>query len=125
VNKNSYGPLITTLGIDVVVSPREITASTILQHVRRGRIRQVHSLRDGFAELIEAEAMETSSLVGEALRDAKLPNGVIIGAIIRGDEVIIPRPDTVVRTKDRVVLLAAASAVKKMEKMFAVRLEYF
>jgi len=69
--------------------------------------------------------METSSLVGEALRDAKLPNGVIIGAIIRGDEVIIPRPDTVVRTKDRVVLLAAASAVKKMEKMFAVRLEYF
>ncbi|MEQ8441775.1 MAG: Trk system potassium transporter TrkA [Alphaproteobacteria bacterium] len=125
VTSGSYGPLITTLGIDVVVSPREITASTILQHVRRGRIRQVHSLRDGVAELIEAEAMETSNLVGEALRDAKLPSDVIIGAIVRGDQVIIPRPDTVVQTKDRVILLAAAKSVKKMEKMFAVRLEYF
>lgn len=125
VNTNSYGPLITTLGIDVVVSPREITASTILQHVRRGRIRQVYSLRDGFAELIEAEAMETSPLVGEPLRDTKLPPGVMIGAIIRSDDVILPRPDTVIRAKDRVVLLAAAAAVKKMEKMFSVRLEYF
>lgn len=125
VNKNSYGPLITTLGIDVVVSPREITASTILQHVRSGRIRQVHSLRDGFAELIEAEAMDPSSIVGEPLKDAKLPNGVIIGAIIRGDEVIVPRPDTVVHVKDRVVVLAEAKAVKKIEKMFAVKLEYF
>lgn len=125
VNTNSYGPLITTLGIDVVVSPREITASTILQHVRRGRIRQVHSLRDGFAELIEAEAMETSPLVGEPLRDTKLPPGVMIGAIIRGDEVVLPRPDTMIRAKDRVILLAAAAAVKKMEKMFSVRLEYF
>lgn len=125
VNKTNYGPLITALGVDVVVSPREITASTILQHVRRGRIRSVHSLRDGFAEIIEAEALETSSLVGQPLKEAKLPNGVIVGAIVRGDRVIIPRPDTTVDAKDRVILLASARAVKKVEKMFAVRLEYF
>ena len=60
INKTTYSPLITTLGIDVVVSPRAITVSTILQHVRRGRIRAVHSLGDGFAEVIEADALETS-----------------------------------------------------------------
>ncbi|WP_425404862.1 Trk system potassium transporter TrkA [Hwanghaeella sp.] len=126
INKSSYGPLITTLGIDVVVSPREITASTILQHVRRGRIRSVHTLRDGFAEVIEAEALQTSPLVGVPLKEAKLPDGVILGAVIRNDsDVIIPRPDTEIFEGDRVVLLAAAQAVKKVEKMFAVRLEYF
>jgi len=126
INKSSYGPLITTLGIDVVVSPREITASTILQHVRRGRIRSVHSLRDGFAEVIEAEALQTSPLVGMPLREAKLPQGVILGAVIRNDTtIIIPRPDTEIIEGDRIVLLAAAQAVKKVEKMFAVRLEYF
>lgn len=126
INKSSYGPLITTLGIDVVVSPREITASTILQHVRRGRIRSVHSLRDGFAEVIEAEALQTSPLVGMPLREAKLPQGVILGAVIRNDStIIIPRPDTEIVEGDRIVLLAAAQAVKKVEKMFAVRLEYF
>jgi trk system potassium uptake protein TrkA len=125
LNKNTYHPLITTLGIDAVVSPRSITASTILQHVRRGRIRSVHSLRDGFAEVIEAEALETSSLINTPIRDIKLPPDVIIGAVVRGGEVIIARPDTVIKPQDRVILLAAAAVVKKIEKMFAVRLEFF
>ncbi len=126
INKSSYGSLITTLGIDVVVSPREITASTILQHVRRGRIRSVHSLKDGYAEIIEAEALQTSPLVGVPLKEAKLPDGVILGAIVRKDStVVIPRPDTEIHEGDRIILLAAANAVKKVEKMFAVRLEYF
>lgn len=126
INKTNYGSLITTLGIDVIVSPREITASTILQHVRRGRIRSVHSLRDGYAEIIEAEALQTSPMVGTPLKEAKLPEGVIIGAIVRNNSaVIIPRPDTEVQEGDRIILLAAAQAVKKVEKMFAVRLEYF
>lgn len=131
INKPSYGPLITTLGIDVVVSPRAITVSTILQHVRRGRIRAVHSLGDGFAEVIEAEAMETSPLVGTPLNEIELPDGVIIGAILRAgtanedSKVIIPRGATVIEGQDRVILLATADAVKQVEKMFAVRLEFF
>ena len=125
INKTSYSSLITTLGIDVVVSPREITASTILQHVRRGRIRSVHSIRDGYAEVIEAEVMETSPLLGKTLSEAKLPKGVIVGAFIRGEEVVIPRPDTTIKENDRIILLASAEAVKKVEKIFAVRLEYF
>ena len=125
INKATYEPLITTLGIDVVVSPRNITVSTILQHVRRGRIHSVHTLREGFGELIEAEAMETSPLVGAPLREADLPPGVLIGAIVRDGQVISPRGDTVIEPNDRVVLFAASDAVRKVEKMFSVRLEFF
>lgn len=125
LNKGTYEPLIAMLGIDVVVSPRNITASTILQHVRRGRIHAVHTLRDGFGELIEAEALETSSLVGQPLRDVDLPTGVMIGAIVRGGQVISPRGNTVVQHRDRVVLFATSDAVRKVEKLFSVRLEYF
>ncbi|MGF1610531.1 MAG: Trk system potassium transporter TrkA [Kiloniellales bacterium] len=125
VNATSYGPLIGSLGIDTVVSPRAITVSTILQHVRRGRIRSVHTLSEGFGEVIEAEALETSSLVNVPLREADLPEGVILGALVRDGEVIIPRGGTVVRTGDLVVLFAATQAVKKVEKLFAVKLEFF
>jgi len=114
-----------SLGVDAVVNPRAITVSRILQHIRRGRIRGVHSLREGMAEIIEAEALETSPLVGQPLRDAKLPAGLVIGAIVRDSEVIIPRGDTVINTHDKVVLFALKNAVKKVEKLFAVRLEFF
>ncbi|MDR3439462.1 Trk system potassium transporter TrkA [Telmatospirillum sp.] len=125
VNKTDYAPLMSNLGIDVVISPRAITVSNILQHVRRGRIHSVHSIHEGFGELIEADAMETSSLVGKPLKEIKLPNGVLLGAVVRNDKVISPRGTTVVQSGDRVVLFAATDAVKKVEKMFSVRLEYF
>ncbi|MEQ9813198.1 MAG: Trk system potassium transporter TrkA [Azospirillaceae bacterium] len=125
INKTTYGPLITTLGIDAVVSPRAITASTILQHVRRGRIKAVHSLRDGFAEVIEAEALETSPLVGKPIKEIRLPSDVIFGAVVRAEEVIIARPTTVIKPHDRVILLARSQSVRKIEKLFAVRLEFF
>ena len=125
LNKATYEPLITTLGIDVVVSPRNITVSTILQHVRRGRIHSVHTLREGFGELIEAEALETSSLVGPPLKDVNLPDGVMVGAIVRDGQVISPRGGTVVQAHDRVVLFAASEAIRRVEKLFSVRLEYF
>ena len=125
INKGTYEFLITTLGIDVVVSPRNITVSTILQHIRRGRIHSVHTLREGFGELIEAEALETSSLVGAPLREVNLPSGVLIGAIVRDGQVISPRGSTVIQAKDRVVLFASTEAVRKVEKLFSVRLEYF
>ncbi|CCG43130.1 Trk system potassium transporter TrkA [Magnetospirillum molischianum] len=125
INKTDYGALVAPLGIDVVISPRAITVSNILHHVRRGRIHGVHSLHEGFGELIEADALETSSLVGKPLRDVRLPAGVLLGAVVRGGRVISPRGATVVQAGDRVILFAAAEAVKKVEKMFSVRLEFF
>ncbi len=125
INNVTYSPLITTLGIDVVVSPRAITVSTILQHIRRGRIRAAHAVHEDFGEVMEAEAMETSSLVGVPLRESELPEGVLIGAIIRDGTVITPTGDSVINAHDRVVLFAETEAVKKVERMFAVSLEFF
>lgn len=125
INNASYGPLIASLGIDAAVNPRATTVSTILQHVRRGRIRGVHSLRDGVAEVIEAEALETSSVVGVPLRDVDMPTGVIVGAVVRGEQVIIPRGDTVIEVGDRVVVMALAEMVRKVEKMFSVQINFF
>ena len=125
INNASYAPLITSLGIDTVVNPRAITVSRILEHVRRGRIRSVHSLPDGLAEVIEAEALETSPLVGAPLREIDLPPGMLVGAVSRGEEVIIPRGDTVIQAHDRIVMFTDAETVKQVEKMFAVRLEFF
>lgn len=125
VNNVAFEPLLGSLGIDVIVNPRAITVSRILQYVRRGRIRSVHSLRDGLAEIIEAEAMETSPLVGKVLREVNLPTGMVVGAVIRGEKVIIPRGDTSIQARDRVVVFTIAQGVKHLEKIFSVRLEFF
>jgi trk system potassium uptake protein TrkA len=125
VNNSTYEQLITTLGVDVVINPRAITVSTILQHIRRGRILSVHALREGVGEVIEAEALDTSEVVGPPLRDVRLDKGIIIGAIIRDGQVVMPRGDLSIKPKDRLVVFAEAQAIKKVEKLFAVRLEYF
>lgn len=125
INKNTYSPLIQTLGIDAVVDPKAITVSSILQHVRRGRIKNVYSVREDFGEIIEAEAMETSSLVGKSVKAAKLPSGVIIGLIIRGEEMIKPKAETVIEADDRIILFSTYASVKKVEKLFSVRLDFF
>jgi trk system potassium uptake protein TrkA len=125
VNNNAYAPLLGSLGIDVVINPRETTVSSILQHVRRGRIRSAHTLKDGEAEVLEAEALETSPLVGKPLRDARLPPGVLVGAIMRDGEFVVPRANTVIRARDLVIVVARAAIVKKVEKLFAVRVDYF
>ncbi len=125
INNSAYGPLVTSLGVDVFIDPRATTVSTILQHVRRGRIRGLHTLPDGAAEIIEAEALETSTLVGKPLREVKIPAGVIVGAVVRGDEVIIPGGDTEVKPRDRVILFALRDMVRKVEKMFSVRVDFF
>ena len=125
INNAAYEPLITTLGIDVVVVPRSITVSTILQHVRRGRIHAVHTLREGFGELIELEALETSTVVGNTVREANLPSGVIVASIERKGQILFPRSDTVFEAGDRVVVFAAPDVVRKVEKLFSVSIGYF
>jgi trk system potassium uptake protein TrkA len=125
VNNSSYNVMMRSIGIDVAVNPRDTTVSSILQHVRRGRVKAVHTIRDGEAEIFEAEALETSPLVGKPLRELRRAGGMIIGAIIRGTEMITPRADTVVAPHDRVVIVARSDMVKKVEQLFAVRLDYF
>jgi trk system potassium uptake protein TrkA len=125
INSSSYSSLISSMGIDSVISPKALTVSSILQYVRRGRIRTVHSLRDGFGEIIEAEAVGTSSVLGMTVDDINMPRSLFIGAIIRDGQILMPRRDTIIKVHDRVILMVTSPAVKRFEKLFSVRLEYF
>ncbi len=125
VNNVNYTSLIGTIGVDVAVNPHAITVSTILQHIRRGRIRAVHSLPREIGEIMELELLETSDLAGRTIRDAGLPSGVLIGAIVRGGRALIPRARTELRGNDRIVMFVAADAIKHVERLFSARLEFF
>lgn len=125
IEKPLYSQLVMNLGIDVIVDPKDIMVSTILQHVRRGKIYAAYSIRSGLCEVLEADAFDTFEYTEKPLRDVRLPAGVIIGAIVR-DGVALPlRGDTVIESGDRLVLFADAEDVKQVEKMFSVGLEFF
>ncbi len=125
INNRAYSNLMGPMGVDAFVNPRATTVSTVLRHVRRGRIRGVSSVEDGKAEVIEAEALNTSTLVGRPLRDADLPDGMRVGAVLRDGEMIVPRGDTEIHAGDRVVIFALADEVRRVERMFRVSLEFF
>lgn len=125
INSSSYSSLVTSLAIDSLISPKALTVSSILQYVRRGRIRAVHSIRDNFGEVIEAEAVETSSVLGMSIAEINMPRSLLVGAIVRENQIIMPKNDTIIKVHDRVILMVTNTAVKRFEKLFSVRLEYF
>lgn len=125
INNVSYPAFAHALGIDAYVNPRAVTISRILRHVRRGRIQSVHSLQNGAAEVIEAEALETSPLVGRPLREIDLPDGMRIGAIYRRGRASTPDGGTRILAHDRVIIFALADRVHQVEQMFRVSLEFF
>ncbi|GEO83284.1 MULTISPECIES: Trk system potassium transporter TrkA [Alphaproteobacteria] len=125
INNPSFQDLTHAIGIDHHINPRAVTISRVLQHVRKGRIRSVYAVQKGMAEVIEAEALETSPLVGVAFRDLNLPAGIRIGAVFRDGMVLRPNGDLKIKAKDRVVLFASAEAVRDVEQMFRVSIQYF
>ena len=125
IEKQLYSQLVVNLGIDVIIDPGDIMVSTILQHVRRGKIYAAYSIRSGLCEVLEADVFDTFEYAGKALRDVRLPAGVIIGAIVRDVDVLPLRGDTIIEKGDRLVLFSDADAVKQVEKMFSVGLEFF
>jgi trk system potassium uptake protein TrkA len=115
--------------IDIAISPQLITIGSLLTHVRRGDISNVHSLRRGAAEAIEVTAHgdpRSSRVVGRRLDEIKLPEGVTIGAIVRREEVLIAHSHIVVETDDHVILfLVDRGKIKAVEKLFAVGFGFF
>jgi len=125
INRHAYVDLMESQGsIDVAISPQQITISGLLAHVRRGDVVAVHSLRRGVAEAIEAIAhgdAHTSKVVGRAVADVKLPVGTTIGAIIRGDEVMMAHHDIVIENEDHLILfLLDKTKFHAIEKLFQV-----
>ncbi|MHB2264763.1 Trk system potassium transporter TrkA [Aliihoeflea sp. PC F10.4] len=125
INDPTYHDFTDMLGVDAHVNPRTATISRILQHVRRGRIRAVHSIEKDAAEIIEAEALETSTLVGHELRELDLPDGIRVGAVYRDGKVLTPNGSLRIKPKDRIVMFVMAKAVKQVEHLFRVSLEFF
>lgn len=125
LNNPAYHNFTDSLGIDSFINPRAVTISRILQHVRRGRIRAVHSVQQGAAEVIEAEALETSPLIGRPLRELDLPQDLRFGAVLRAGTVLRPSGALVVRPQDRIIIFAKPEAVRQVEQMFRVSLEFF
>lgn len=122
INKPSYADLIESGSIDIAISPQTITIGSLLEHVRRGDVVKVHSLRRGSAEALEAivhGTEATSRVVGRRVEELQLPDGASIGAIVRGDEVLMCHHDTVVQADDHVILfLADRRHVDAIERLF-------
>ncbi|WEX78786.1 Trk system potassium transporter TrkA [Sinorhizobium numidicum] len=125
INEPAYQDFAGAAGVDAHINPRAVTISRVLQHVRKGRIRSVYAVQKGMAEVIEADALETSPLVGTVLRELELPDGIRIGAIYRDKTFVRPDGNTKIKAKDRVVLLASAEAVRDVQQLFRVSIQYF
>jgi len=125
LNEPSFQNMKEELGIDMVIDPRASTVSSILRHMRRGRIIDLFSIENGKAEVMEGEVLDTSPMAGKTIGDMDISSGIAIGAVIRGGQVLVPDDTLVVKAKDQIVLLAERSALKDVEKLFRVSMEYF
>jgi len=125
INRSAYFPLVYHIGVDVAISSSLIAVDKILRHIRRGKIANVASLLEDQAEVIEIEALETSDLVNKPLKDLRFPKGVLVGAIFRGEEFLIPNGETVVHPGDKVAMVVESGAMKQVEKMLTVKPEYW
>lgn len=118
VSKISYTPMVRHLGVDAAISPRQLAANLILHFVRKGKVLQVDALGEDQAEAIEFVVDHQSSLLGVPLKEARLPRDMLIGALVRGEEVILPDGDTVIRPDDHVIVFALQKAVAAVEALF-------
>lgn len=125
INRFSYFPLLSTIGVDQVVSTRRSAISSILQHIRRGKILSATTLKGEQAEVLEAVALETSDIVGKPIKKISFPKGALLVGVVRKEDIIIPTGDTVVKPDDKVIIFAKRQAVPKIEKILAVKLEFF
>lgn len=129
INKAAYVDLVQGGVIDVAISPQQTTIGSLLTHVRRGDVVNVHSLRRGAAEAIEAIAHGdklTSKVVGRTIADIDLPKGTTIGAIVRGDQVIIAHEEIIVESDDHIILFVVDKRrIPEVERLFQVGLGFF
>lgn len=129
ITRPAYVDLIEGGNVDIAISPQQTTIGSILTHIRRGDIVNVHSLRRGAAEAIEVIAHgdnKTSRVVGRKLSEIKLPKDSVIGAIVRGEKVIILNKDTVIEPEDHIILFVTNKKyIPEIERLFQVNISFF
>lgn len=128
INRAGYVDLVQSNVIDIVISPQQATIGTILAHIRKGDVVAVHSMRRGAAEAIEAIAhgnKNSSNVVGRIIEEIKLPPGTSIGALVRGDRVLLAHHNTEIEAEDHVILLVAdKKQVPEIERLFQVGITF-
>jgi trk system potassium uptake protein TrkA len=125
INDPSMEPLLRAMGIDAHVNPRATTVSSILRHIRHGRVRGVYSIGDAEAEVIEAQVLSTSSIAGQSIRDIEFPEGVLVGAVRKGDKILKPSGALRIDEGDHVVLFALSADVGEVERLLQVTIDFF
>ena len=125
VNDPTLIPLMEPLGIDAYVNPRATTVSSILRHIRHGRVRGVYSIGDAEAEVIEAQVLSTSPMAGKAIRDIDFPEGALVGAVQRGSKVFRPSGSTRIEEGDIVAIFALTADVPAVEALLQVSIDFF
>jgi len=125
VNDPTLVPLMGPLDIDAYINPRATTVSSILRHVRHGRVRAIYSIGDAEAEVIEAQVLSTSPLAGRLVRDIEFPEGVLVGAVLRGEAVLKPTGSLRINEGDVVALFAMARDVPEVERLLQVSIDFF
>ena len=125
INDPSMVPLLHAMGIDAYVNPRATTVSSILRHIRHGRVRGVYSIGDAEGEVIEAQVMSTSTIAGQYIRDIEFPEGVLVGAVRKGTKILKPSGSLRIEDGDHVVLFALAADVGEVERLLQVTVDFF
>jgi trk system potassium uptake protein len=125
VNDPTLAPLMGPLDIDAYINPRATTVSSILRHIRHGRVRAVYSIGDNEAEVIEAQVLSTSPIAGRPVRDIEFPEGVLLGAVLKGDRVLKPTGDMRIDTGDVIALFALRADVPEVERLLQVSIDFF
>lgn len=125
IRRIDYIPLVARVGIDGVINPRHAAISRILHFIRKGKIISAMPLRDERAEAFEFIALETSEITERPFKEIPFPKGTIVGAIVRGERIIIPDGESVILPGDHCVIFTPRSAIHQLEKLLTVKLEYF
>lgn len=125
VNDPTLVSLLQPLGIDAFINPRATTVSSILRHIRHGRIKAVYSLGDAEAEVIEAQVLGSSSIAGTEIRNVDWPPGAIVGAMLKDGKLIVPNGTTRIEEGDMLAVFVLAEDVPRVEKLFQVSIDFF
>lgn len=125
IHNMTYTQFVSTIGIDLVINPNLCAINRILHFIRKGKVVSVASFYEKNAEAIEAVALETSDLVNKPLKKLHFPKHAILGAIVRDNELIVPKGDSIILPGDHVIIFALSSVIPRVEKMLMVKLEYW
>ncbi len=124
-NDPDYLPILDSIGMDVTINPRLITVSAILKHLRKGTVANVYKLVENEAEVIEIVTEAESAAVGKKINELKMPPDVIIGAILREGEMVVPGGSTEILAHDTVIIATLPQCIDKVEKIFGKKTGFF